>query len=200
MLQPSQIRKLAKGYSDRQLRRTNYGEIVTTGGWWGTPWIMFCEPAPSTMLHDTQPVSQRITDTLTDIYTAPTVQVWPTSISGLSEIGYAGQVLLKFENNHAEIKVWVDARYFSTILRKAKRHHKALTFHILQKPPHANGNTRDIFIVKTLGTASAMVSCITPASDRWAWRLTNNDIPRPFHHIPQPAEIILETASQPALM
>jgi hypothetical protein len=199
MLKLSQIRKLAKPYSDTHICHTNYHQIISTAGWWGSPWMLFFELTP--VGFDFQlPVPQGVIDLLGDIHTAPTTQIWPVSLVHLPDIGYSGDLLLKFENAHTDLEAWIDARYFSTILRKANSHHQALTFHVIERPPHDNGNTKNIFVARILGSPIALVACITLITDNWTWRLINNDTPRPRHHIPRPIEVNLEMASQPALM
>ena len=205
MLKSSQIRKLAKPYTDTHICRTNCHQIISTAGWWGSPWMLFFELTPADF--DFQlPVPQGIIDLLGDIHTAPTTQIWPVSIVHLPDIAYSGDTLLNFKAlgncgiYDDNCSTWINARYFAAILRKSNSHHNALTFHVWQRPPHDEGHTRDIFIARLLGSPIALLACINLITDTWDWRLTNNDLPRPRHYIPRPLEVNVDLASQPALM
>lgn len=203
MLQPRQIRKLAKGYSDTHIMHTNGHQVISTAGWWGSPWALFFEPVPDRFnleRHLQLPVPPTIIELLSNITTGDLHQLWPTTLTGLPDIAYDGNVLLKFENSQPDLETWIDARYISTILRKTYSRHPALTFHVLQRPPHDNGRTKNVLVAKLLGSPVALLACVEPITDAWDWTLTNKDLPRPYHHIPRPREINLEMASQPGLM
>lgn len=203
MLQPKQIRKLAKPYSNSHIARTNCNQVVATAGWWGSPWALFFEPVPDcfNLERDLQlPVPATVMELLARISTATLHQVWPTTIIGLPNIAYSGNVLVKFENSRPDLETWIDARYFATILRKSYSHHPALTFHVLQRPPHDNGHTNNVFVAQLLGSPVALLACFEQTTNRWDWTLTNNDLPRQRQHHAPIAEINLEAAHQPGLM
>ena len=112
MLRYDQVKKLARGYTDRQITRDR--EIVLTPDWWSNRLVLFFEPGPEHLSSDEIVRADRaaLGQVQSWVNSPYRSQVHPVELRPLGDM-----VLLRFVSPSGGDH-WVDARYASAVYKR----------------------------------------------------------------------------------
>ena len=120
-LEPFQIRKMARPYSDAQLVKQGQKQLVTGEGFWSNGYAAFYGEEPSekikSIAHHIADVTESFLDWMREEF-ASSFPVRPVEIVPAPVTGDKKRVLMRFAN--CRCAGWVNGRYVSAVLKRYK--------------------------------------------------------------------------------
>ena len=168
MLTHRQIRKMIRPYSDTQLAWQ--GNLKANQVAWSNGCICLFEPIPDHIQQQCVVERRTMQELLDSIQIAETQDLYPVAIGETS--ASTTRYHIYFSNSQGEYVMQANARYVSTILKKAGKQARNVTWQSLAISP------QPALMASVLGRRLAIIAPVLESPVLWEWELINRDVPR----------------------
>jgi len=169
MLNPRQIKKMARPYTDKQIYR-QVGRLKVGTDFWANGEIAFYEDLPAKFDRERDYIvdaTEADAAYLSDICQKAIVPVYPVELKGT----VYGNIYLRFSDGNGG-SWWANAHYVATGLKKAGRKKADLAFFMATHGKHNN------LVLRRNGQSLMLLACCElDEGTGWEWKLVNNEAP-----------------------